>query len=109
MPLSNPTLAGVTTSGSYTGTSAANRAIPHGLGYTPKLVVVYEDRGVEIAQFGILCTGFDKFDYCQAANLVGLSGAVTAATNTNFYVGNAGDYVGSFNYTGYTYYWIAFY
>jgi hypothetical protein len=110
MPLNNPTSEGAKcTSGSYTGNSSANRAIPHGLGYAPKWVYIYEDRGSEVAYVGILHTGYSKYLALSPTPGIALTAAVTAADTTNFYVGNAGDYVGTMNYNAYVYYWVAVY
>jgi hypothetical protein len=109
-PLNNPPAAGAkSSSGSYTGDGAANKAIAHSLGYAPKFVYIYEDRGVELAYVAIINTGYNKMLKIDQTPAVALSGALTAPDATNFYVGVAGDLVGTMNFSGYTYYWVAVY
>ena len=102
--VSTATVAGRTT-GNYTGDDSANRAIAHGLGVVPSLVVIFETAGS--GRYNLLVRG--------RANILGLyhagavaSYAITAANTTNFYVGNAASYVNSGNNNGNTYYWVAF-
>lgn len=71
------------TSGSYTGNAVVNRAIPHGLGEKPKLVLITSGGGHlftiidnHIAEIAITCATVDQ-DF-----------AVTDMDATNFYVGN---------------------
>jgi len=90
------------TSGTYTGNSSANRAIPHGLGRIPKYVTISNTSIATIAY--IFGNDPAKVQYAPA----GASFAVTAMTATNFYVGNATEYAQSVNLNAATYYWIAF-
>lgn len=90
--------------GTYTGDSTVNRAIPHGLGVTPKVVLITTDKAAAVMfriydnVAKIFCVGSAVDD-----NL-----AVTAMTSTNFYVGNATDYMSSANHDApETYYWVA--
>ena len=87
-------------SGSYAGNSSVNRTIAHGLGITPKLVIIQDySQGIH---FLILT---DKISYI--ANDVSGVLSVTTPSGTNFYVGNATSYGGSANLTGRTYKWAA--
>ena len=87
------------TSGSYTGNVVANRAIPHGLGTTPKVVhILHEGTHNTFIIFGsygdILMVATNRLD-------------VTIPDATNFYVGNATDYTYSANCSNYNYSWVA--
>ncbi len=88
------------TSGNYIGNSAANRAIPHGLGRVPKCIIIASNTAVEA--FIIVRPGYIN-------ELSGGSAlSVTAMDATNFYVGNSGNYTTSANLTTTTtYYWFA--
>ena len=89
-------------SDTYVGDSTANRAIPHGLGRIPKIVIAIES--VDGSGLNYILMG---------AQVVGMGGGagsrlvVTAADGTNFYVGNAANYTYSANLTGKTYTWFA--
>ncbi len=95
------------TSGTYAGNDTVNRAIPHGLGVTPKIVFISD------TQAGIFCWfrifgGLAQILYFRI--LVATAGkyAVTIPNATNFYVGNAASYTYSANETDSgTYYWVA--
>lgn len=86
------------TSGSFTGNGTANRAIAHGLGAVPKLVVFW-NQSQSYYSF-ILGSDTDSLKHIESAGLG--SGAVTAMTSTNFYVDNV--YA---NGNGNTIYWVA--
>ena len=90
------------TVGSFTGNDTANRAIPHGLGVTPKMVTFHNNVDVRghIIQGSAMIEGKDN-----AAG--GGALAVTAMDATNFYVGNAGNYYFSANTSTRTHYWCA--
>lgn len=98
------TTAVVIASGTYTGDSSNNRAIPHGMGKTPKLVFIIVNQTpyyywwVLIGDVAGIFYNYDGAD--------GIYG-VTALDATNFHVGNSSEYNISGNYTGYTYYWVA--
>jgi hypothetical protein len=82
-------------SGSYTGDGTANRAVAHGLGSIPKIVILHSNSsGVGI---GVNMRG-------NILKFVGTTTAgqfvVTTTDSTNFYVGSAGDYPNSFNNSG---------
>ena len=85
--------------GSYTGNSSVNRAIPHGLGITAKIVLIL---------IGDTPWLFHIFSG-SGAILYGVTGvyAVTNIDGTNFYVGNAMSYANSANLDGYAYRWVA--
>jgi len=88
----------ISNSGTYTGDSTANRAIPHGLGRIPKAVIINNNSSAF----------YNKISGYDGIQMVG-SGVktLTADTGTNFYVGNATGYVESANDNGVTYYWAA--
>jgi hypothetical protein len=99
------TIAIVTSSGSYTGNGTVNRAIPHGLGVTPKIVFL-----VISATLSYLFNIFGAQGYIQC--LMGgadafVLKAVTTPDATNFYVGNAADYITSANSQSVSYLWVA--
>ena len=106
MPLSNPTKSGVSASGTYTGNGTASRAIPHGLGSIPTLVVIIEP--ISGRQFHIYKTMTVIRYSIHAAGVAGISGAVTTPDTTNFYVGVAAQYDLSANNNLSTYLWVAF-
>lgn len=105
MPISNPSAPPLTqaTSGSYTGNDTENRAIPHGLGAVPKLVIIRKNTGATVAiRHGT--SGFLTFQEAAVSN----NKQVTLSDVTNFYVGDAANYSNSVNATGSTYEWVAF-
>lgn len=86
--------------GQYTGDGTANRAIPHGLGATPKIVFINLP--------GYYRCIYDLVDSVRyvSNNALGAH-AVTAMDSTNFYVGNAAEYNQSGNQNASTYTWVA--
>ena len=89
-------------SGNYVGDSTANRAIAHGLGVTPKFVLIITGTSVDwVALFT------STMYWIEVATPAVGTYAVTTMTSTNFYVGNAGAYNRSANFTGSIYYWVA--
>jgi len=90
------------TTGNYTGNETVNRAIAHGLGVTPKIVLITEDDGYMFR----IHAGLARIIYQQAT--VGGAYEVTAMDATNFYVGNSTNYTASANGPGESFYWIAF-
>ena len=92
-------------SGSYTGDGTVNRAIAHGLGVTPKVVLIV--CAFDVTQYRIISPLADIF-YIYSTPASGLS-AVTAPNATYFYVGNVGDYKKSANVfnANNIYYWVA--
>ncbi|KKL67457.1 hypothetical protein LCGC14_2134780, partial [marine sediment metagenome] len=98
-----PAAGAVITTGSYVGNSSVNRAIPHGLGVTPKFVFINEGTSSWRVQLqGQVASLF--FIRHDASGIH----TVTIPNSTNFYVGNAISYNQSVNVTGTTYYWVAF-
>lgn len=89
------------TRGTYTGNDAANRAIPHGLGSIPYLVVIQHN---DAAYMGVL---HYTDGYIHSPDAAGHY-TVTAMDITNFYVGNATDYGKSMNGNTNSYTWTAF-
>ncbi|NJD76945.1 MAG: hypothetical protein FIB08_07610 [Candidatus Methanoperedens sp.] len=88
---------------SYTGNGTANRAIPHGLGRTPKIVFLQRDE----AGYGhAWIINGNLIVYTDSGSTAKY--AVTAADSTNFYVGNSAQYDLSMNgASGATHYWVA--
>ncbi len=92
----------LSSSGSYAGNNSANRAIPHGLAETPKMILIrYSDDSRWYRIYG----GLAQIGYMSNAS--NGQRAVTTPSATNFYVGNAGSYEQSANETGGTFYWVA--
>lgn len=83
-------------SGSYTGNDTDNRAIAHGLGATPKLVLIGRIGGLD----GGLVTDTRNANHGTNTNV-----AVTGWDSTYFYVSNT---TVIFNNSGVTYNWVAF-
>lgn len=97
---SNPTEVdgAVIATGNYGGNNTVNRAIAHGLGVTPKVIIWQASQEVLVeVQPGTI------------AEVIATEGAqtVTAPDATNFFVGNATNYFQSANANGTTYYWVA--
>lgn len=88
--------------GSYAGNDTVNRAIPHGLGVTPKLVIITH---FESQQWFRLHQGLA--DILEMDPSAFAKYAVTVMNSTNFYVGNAANYDDSANAAGEEYYWVA--
>ena len=89
--------------GVYVGNDGVNRAIPHGLGLTPKLVVIcHRDIETDGKVFNLI-EGQSSVLYIHGEH----SYAVTAPNSTNFYVGNASNFTSSANLSPKVYYWIA--
>jgi len=94
--------AGMTT-GTYAGDDSANKAIPHGLGAKPKVVLIASQSTT------IVCVVQDMgASSAITAINVARTGGITALTSTNFYVGNAGSYANTANAAGVSYTWWAF-
>lgn len=89
-------------SGSFSGDNSPNRAIPHGLGVTPKYIKLV--LGNYADDLFLLVLG--KFQYFDNINKA--THDVTPWTSTNFYVGNTTNYNQSGNGSAYTYSWVAF-
>lgn len=87
------------TSGQYTGDATENREIPHGLGVTPKLVLITTSAS---SLFGIWDEAFITRYVPTTAHK-----EVNPFTSTNFYVGNATAYSHSANFDGTVYTWVA--
>ena len=93
-------------SGSFTGNSTVNRAIPHGLGRTPEYVFLVLWFSATQFHVGRLLSDGKIFGQEDDGTAI-ITLTVTAPDATNIYVGNATDYKNSFNYTGETTYWFA--
>jgi len=92
-------VAAVKTSGTYIGDGTVNKAIVHGLGVVPKLVL--------ITGFSTTCFLFGADTDAIHTHTDPTSLAVTAMTTNNFYVGNATSYEKSANEDTYAYLWVA--
>lgn len=99
----------VHSTGAYDGNGAQNRAIPHGLGRTPTMVLIHT--AAELAG----TTHCTYHLWSNDATLVGISaegiaerGAVTAMDGTNFYVGDVNFYANISAGGAKHYHWIAF-
>lgn len=94
-------------SSNFAGNSSANRAIPHGLGRAPNLVILTRrtdaNDGTQVNIIHAGESGYIRNITSGTNNVL----AVTAVDATNFYVGNATDYSDTGNLTGQTYYWVA--
>ncbi len=97
-----PAEASIFSAGTYSGNDSANRAIPHGLGVTPKLVHITQVGRYE--QYWIY-DGDAVVKFFNPSTQQNL--AVTAMNSTNFYVGNATHYAQSANGTGLDFRWLA--
>lgn len=91
--------------GSYTGNSTANRAIPHGLTNTPSIIIISQTSGGTQAtsNFIIFNTGRIDNHFTGGAG----NGTVTAPDGTNFYVGIALNPEAGANLNNATYIWVA--
>lgn len=88
------------TSGSYSGDETANRAIGHGLGVTPKIILMTDTSG-----WFFIFTNYGYIHYIDLGHTESYD--VTDPDATNFYVGNAAHWAYSGNGSGSTYYWVA--
>ena len=100
-----PALAARQTGGTYNGDSTFNRAIAHGLGVIPKLIVIIDASGMYLHH---LFPGIAAIPCVYlTGTAAGSSYAVTAPDINNFYVGNSTSYAKSANNTGIVYTWVA--
>ena len=95
-----------TSTGNYTGDGATpNRAIAHGLGVTPKVVLIH--RTDMLYAFRMTDQqGAIKY-WKPTATAASGSEAVAAMDATNFYVGKAGKYQETANLASTGYHWVA--
>ena len=85
------------TSGTYNGDASVNKAIAHGLGKVPKIVIITcNDDSFLILKPDLIVNPNNSSSF-----------AITAWTTTNFYVGNAAQYSQSANENTKPYYWAA--
>lgn len=89
--------------GSYTGNDAVNRAVPHGLGVTPKVVLII---GQEVRARNFTIIDQDARIYLQDPEGF-LGHTVTAMDATNFYVGCVTSLGESANADTIPYLWVA--
>lgn len=93
------------TTGTYTGDDTVNRAIPHGLGCVPKLVILR----YFVASLSYFIFGGDTSIIYWGPDAAAMGGhAITTPTDTNFYVGNADNYQQSANSDTHGFKWVAF-
>jgi hypothetical protein len=103
----------VLSSGTYTGNNTQNRAIPHGLGVTPRLVLIYTaSTGSNTVYEYKIYSGCDYIYYAYytaggANPWLGATYSTTTKDSTNFYVGKSASYDYSANRSGTVYYWVA--
>ena len=90
----------IVTSGQYTGNNTVNRTIPHGLGTTPKIVLLARNN---LGRTYRIMGAVAQIQY-ESSNLIY---AVTIPDGTNFYVGNATNYGNSANASSLVYDWVA--
>ncbi|MBA7563069.1 hypothetical protein ES708_04722 [subsurface metagenome] len=91
--------------GGYAGDESANKAIAHGLGVTPKLVIII---GVTSGDTAIAVINNQATDLISSWLQQGVDFFPVAAMNsTNFYVGSGIDYRWSMNGVGKDYKWWA--
>ncbi len=89
--------------GSYTGDDTVGRAIAHGLGIVPRVVLIFSQSGNYVwgairGEIGGVFYNYDTADGIQTT---------TDSDATNFYVGNATEYELSMNKDTYVYRWVA--
>lgn len=89
--------------GSYAGDNTVNRAIAHGLGVVPTVVLICNLNSMY--WFRISRANATILFCLQPAETSGVS--VSELNSTNFYVGATGGYLKSANASGEAYYWIA--
>ena len=100
-------MADMSKSGSYAGDDSVNKAIPHGLGVVPKLIIIKDTGGATFRSFSIFA-GSAVIDCMRGGTAAFNQLAVTNPGVTNFYIGNATSYADSANSSGSgTYYWVA--
>ena len=99
MPLNNPPVVTLYTSGSYIGDDADNRAIPHGLRAVPSLVIVACQHTNYPEWNGIVEEEYNVMPYTPAKL------QVTAWDAVNFYVSQS---TVNFNKVSVPYNWVAF-
>lgn len=73
------------TTGTYTGDSTVNRAIPHGLGETPKLVLIQQYKSGNLYNTYVQIPDVNRFKAIGGSD----SGYITQMDDTNIYVGDA--------------------
>lgn len=90
-------------SGNYIGDNTTNKAIPHSLGYVPKMVLILSTTGsIGIMIINVIAGILYQIDYGATAQY-----DVTDPDGTNFYVGAAGNPSGAGNANPYVYHWFA--
>lgn len=94
------------TSGSYSGNEAANRAIAHELGVTPKLVFIVVTGATSCGTL-VYRIMTDEARVYYLAGGTDSSQTVTAMNSTNFYVGHVGVWVETANASDILYKWVA--
>ena len=95
--------------GTYAGDSTVNRAIAHGLGRLPQLVIFFIDNASYTTVWGVIAFGTNILAVRETeAPPYESFLTVTEWDETNFYVGNASSYDSSMNGPAWTpIYWVA--
>jgi len=93
-------------SGTYTGNNTADRAIPHGLGVVPTLIIIIDYSSNAYLILGGWGGGTALW-YGDFSTPAHGAHTVTVRDSTNFYVGDAANYFQSANEDGTGYAWIA--
>ena len=102
MPLNNPAAGAEVKYGTYTGDNGIDRAIPHGLATTPKIVHIGIGNGATVYQQLLGRAGITYWQPAAQALKV-----VSALDSTNFYVGTSGFLGESANVGTVDYWWVA--
>lgn len=101
--ITNPSSALVGTQGIYAGNDTVDRAIPHGLGRVPVIVMMTDFYAVSFARIH----GADPITLANSRVALHSKDTVTAMDDVNFYVGDASNYIESCNAIGSDYRWAA--
>jgi len=111
-----PTGVAIITTGTYTGNGTANRAITHGLGSIPKVVLIQNQTDTSYLYYYMIFPGFGYIlgfrlsagSWSGQSNILYL--VVTQINSSYFYVGNSSDsnYIFTANTNNKIYRWVAF-
>jgi hypothetical protein len=94
-------------SDTYTGDNTQNRAIPHGMGVIPRLVLIFFRTDATQWEFTALfpqTATLPWVDLDNGAAVAASAATITAMTTTNFYVGDAAK---NGNQNARVYFWLA--
>ena len=93
--------------GTYAGDNTSDRAITHGHGEKPKLVMIWRTDGDGNGLYTISSQNDAKIFYQGTASQNPVYNNVSAMDATDFHVGVAGAGGKTANYNGHTYQWMA--